>query len=130
VGVVVSGPPKVKTPTIAGTARSATSERRFTPDSCLACTSSPQRSSTTRETAGRREVLASVRDASEREDWADVNVSDDSLALDALGRLFSAVIFSAAAVEAYANVRRGCSRNHPRLRVERASRIDEAGPST
>jgi hypothetical protein len=48
-------------------------------------------------------VLASVRDTSEREDWADVNVSDDSLARDALGTLFSAVIFSAGAVEAYAN---------------------------
>jgi hypothetical protein len=52
---------------------------------------------------GRQEVIASIRDATEREDWADVNVSDDSLALDALGQLFSAVIFSAAAVEAYAN---------------------------
>jgi hypothetical protein len=51
----------------------------------------------------RREVLASILKASDREDWADVNVSDDSLALDALGKLFSAVILSAAAVEAYAN---------------------------
>jgi hypothetical protein len=51
----------------------------------------------------RQEVLAATRDALEREDWADVNVSDDSLALDALGKLFSAVILSAAAVEAYAN---------------------------
>jgi hypothetical protein len=51
----------------------------------------------------REKVLATIRDATEREDWADVNVSDDSLALDALGKLFSAVILSAAAVEAYAN---------------------------
>ena len=50
-----------------------------------------------------QEVLASIREATDREDWADVNVSDDSLALDALGKLFSAVILSAAAVEAYAN---------------------------
>lgn len=51
----------------------------------------------------RQEVLASLRPATEREDWADVNVSDDSLALDALGKLASAVILSAAAIEAYAN---------------------------
>lgn len=51
----------------------------------------------------RQKVLATIRDAPEREDWADINVSDDSLALDALGKLFSAVILSAAAVEAYAN---------------------------
>lgn len=51
----------------------------------------------------RQEVLAAIHEASEREDWADVNVGDDSLALDALGKLFSAVILSAAAVEAYAN---------------------------
>jgi len=51
----------------------------------------------------RQAVLASIRDAAELEEWADVNVSDDSLALDALGKIFSAVILSAAAVEAYAN---------------------------
>lgn len=51
----------------------------------------------------RQQVLAATRDATEREDWADINVSDDSLALDALGKLFSAVILSAAAVEVYAN---------------------------
>lgn len=51
----------------------------------------------------REEVLALIKPAPEREDWADVKVNDDSLALDALGKLASAVILSAAAVEAYAN---------------------------
>jgi hypothetical protein len=51
----------------------------------------------------RQQVLATLREAPAREDWADVDVSDDSVALEALGHLFSAVILAAAAVEAYAN---------------------------
>jgi hypothetical protein len=51
----------------------------------------------------RQEVLATITPVTEREDWADVNASDDSLVLDALGNLVTAVFFSAAAVEAYAN---------------------------
>lgn len=51
----------------------------------------------------RQETLATVRPATERTEWADVNVADHSLAMDALGKLASAVVLAAAAVEAYAN---------------------------
>jgi hypothetical protein len=51
----------------------------------------------------RLRVLASIRAPRERLDYADVNVSNDSLALDALGKIGSAVILAASAIEAYAN---------------------------
>jgi hypothetical protein len=51
----------------------------------------------------RQEVMASLVPADERDDYADVNVKSDSLAMDALGKLASAVILSAGAVEAYVN---------------------------
>jgi hypothetical protein len=53
--------------------------------------------------AERTKVMNTIRPAAERNDWADMDVSDDSLAMDALGKLASAVILSMAAVEAYAN---------------------------
>jgi hypothetical protein len=51
----------------------------------------------------RAQVMKTIIAAPERVEYADVNVKDDSLAMDALGKLGSAVILSAAAVEAYAN---------------------------
>ncbi len=51
----------------------------------------------------RKRVMETIRPATERNDWAEMDVSDDSLAMDALGKLASAVILSMAAVEAYAN---------------------------
>jgi len=51
----------------------------------------------------RQEVLTAIRVPPDRLDYADVNVSDDSAALDAIGNIASAIILSAAAVEAYAN---------------------------
>ena len=38
-----------------------------------------------------------------QDEFTDVNVSDDSLAIDAIGKLGSAVILATAAIEAYAN---------------------------
>ena len=51
----------------------------------------------------RQEVIAAIRVPADRLDYADVNVSDDAAALDAIGNIASAIILSAAAVEAYAN---------------------------
>jgi hypothetical protein len=51
----------------------------------------------------RQQVLEAIRVPPDRLDYADVNVSDDSAALDALGKIASAIILSAAAVEVYAN---------------------------
>jgi len=51
----------------------------------------------------RQQVMAEIRLPPDRLDYADVNVADDSAALDALGKLASAIILSATAVEAYAN---------------------------
>lgn len=51
----------------------------------------------------REQVLGAVRVPPDRLDYADVNVADDSAALDALGKVASAIILSATAVEAYAN---------------------------
>jgi hypothetical protein len=53
--------------------------------------------------AEREKVLATISVPPERLEYADVNVSDDSVALDALGKIASAVVLSAAAIEAYAN---------------------------
>jgi hypothetical protein len=53
--------------------------------------------------AERKKVLDTIVPAPEREEWADVNVNDDSLAIDALGKIASAVILAAGAIEAYAN---------------------------
>ena len=51
----------------------------------------------------RQEVMAAIRVPADRLDYADVNVSDDAAALDAIGNIAAAIILSAAAVEAYAN---------------------------
>jgi hypothetical protein len=51
----------------------------------------------------RTKVMETIKPSPERNDWAEMDVSDDSLAMDALGKLASAVILSMAAVEAYAN---------------------------
>lgn len=53
--------------------------------------------------AEREKVLATITVPPDRVDYADVNVSDDSVALDALGKIASAVVLAAAAVEVYAN---------------------------
>jgi len=51
----------------------------------------------------RQQVLASIVPAPERDEYADMNVSNDSLAMDAIGKIASAVILAAGAIEAYAN---------------------------
>src|SRR5438445_68235 len=51
--------------------------------------------------AERRQVLDSIVPASERDEYADMNVSNDSLAMDAIGKIASAVILAAGAIEAY-----------------------------
>ena len=51
----------------------------------------------------RKQVMSTIVAAPERVDYADANVKDDSLAMDALGKIGSAVILAAAAVEAHAN---------------------------
>jgi hypothetical protein len=53
--------------------------------------------------AERRRVLASMKPTTEMDEHADLNITDDSLAMDALGKVASAVILAAGAVEAYAN---------------------------
>lgn len=51
----------------------------------------------------RERVMARIRPSSEMNDWSDLDVTGDSLAMDALGKIASAVILSVCAVEAYAN---------------------------
>jgi hypothetical protein len=51
----------------------------------------------------RKRVMRGIGPARHRGDWADVDVKNDSLAMDAIGKLASAVILAAGAVEAYAN---------------------------
>ncbi len=51
----------------------------------------------------RQTVMATIKPSPLPDDHSDLDISDDSLAMDALGKLASAVILSAAAIEAYAN---------------------------
>ena len=51
----------------------------------------------------RQRALETIRPSRGPNDWSDMDVRDDSLAMDAVGKLASAVILSAAAIEAYAN---------------------------
>jgi hypothetical protein len=51
----------------------------------------------------RKKVMATIRPSPALDDWSDMDVSNDSLAMDALGKLASAAILSTAAIEAYAN---------------------------
>ena len=51
----------------------------------------------------RERALSTIKPPREMKEYVDVNVTEETLALDALGRLASAVILSAAAVEAFAN---------------------------
>jgi hypothetical protein len=86
----------------------------------------------------RKQVLGSLV-PEPRPDYADVNVSDDSLVMDAVGKLGSAVILAAGAIEAYANEaverlpddatvtieRRGVRREIPRADMVRRLALDE-----
>lgn len=51
----------------------------------------------------RQKVMATLKSSLARDEFNDLDVADDSLAMDALGKLASAVVLSAAAIEAYAN---------------------------